>query len=290
LALATTAGGRRLGRADLPVAEDLAARIAVAVDNARSHRARVHLAQTLQRSLLPPALPCIEGIRLAARYHPVRGGGEVGGDFYDVFPLGDGRWGAVIGDVCGSGALAASLTALVRYTVRAEARRGDPPSLVLQNLHRAVLEQDLGERFCTVALAYLQPRAAAVEVTVSCAGHPLPLLSGPEGPIRPVGRPGSAIGLVERAEFSDTSELVIGGQVLAFYTDGVIEARDSEGRLDDRLLEAALARSAGQGLEAVAQAIEGDVLAHYGGVPRDDVAFLLVSPEVSPEHRGRPSG
>ena len=144
---------------DQAFVEDLAGRAAVAIENSRSHQARTEVAQTLQRSLLPPHLPSIAGLELAQRYHSM-GDVEVGGDFFDVFPAGDGRWGVVMGDVCGKGVGAAALTALARYTVRAGAIEGEPAG-VLRLLNRAILDAEVGERFCTLAHAKVEADATA---------------------------------------------------------------------------------------------------------------------------------
>ena len=117
--------GRRFDDDDVLLAEDLARRAAVAVDNARLYSERAQIARTLQDSLLPPQLPTIPGVEVAARYVAAGEGIEVGGDFYDLFDLGTGDWSVVMGDVCGKGADAAALTALARYTLRATADRGD---------------------------------------------------------------------------------------------------------------------------------------------------------------------
>ena len=151
---ADSSSDRDFGDADRAFVEDLAGRAAVAVENSRSHQARTEVAQTLQRSLLPPHLPRIPGLELAQRYHSM-GDVEVGGDFFDVFPSGDGRWGVVMGDVCGKGVAAAALTALSRYTVRAGAIEGDPAA-VLRLLNRAILDAEVGERFCTLAHAKIE--------------------------------------------------------------------------------------------------------------------------------------
>ena len=153
------------------------------------------MVRTLQRSLLPHSLPLLPGLEVAARYHPVGGRSEVGGDFYDVFPLGRGRWGAAIGDVCGKGVMAAQLTALARYTVRTAARSEARPSGVLEVLNRSLLDHETGDRFCTIVQAFIDTAEEPVRVTLSCAGHPLPLLVDAAGEVRPLGRPGTAVGL-----------------------------------------------------------------------------------------------
>src|SRR5213079_3387143 len=95
----------------------------------------------LQRSLLPPDLPRIPGVQLAARYRAAGEGIELGGDFYDCFATGGGDWAVVIGDVCGKGAEAAAITALARYTLRASVLRETNPVRILETLNQAILRQ-----------------------------------------------------------------------------------------------------------------------------------------------------
>src|SRR5215211_2168673 len=152
--------GTVVGREHLSLFEDLARRAALAVDNARLYEERANVARTLQRSLLPPGLPRVPGMELAARYRAAGEGNEVGGDFYDCFPTRDGDWALVIGDVCGKGAEAAAVTALARYTVRASATlHSDRPQVVLEDLNEAIRREVGHSRFCTVLYVALSPRA-----------------------------------------------------------------------------------------------------------------------------------
>ncbi len=279
LSLGSISSGRRYDTGDVPFVEDLAGRAAVAIDNARTHNARSEIAQTLQRSLLPPHLPRIEGLELAQRYHSM-GDVEVGGDFFDVFPAGDGRWGVVMGDVCGKGVGAASLTALARYTVRAGAIDEGQPAKVLRLLNRAILESDVGERFCTLCQAVVEPGQGSVRVTLACAGHPLPYLVAADGTVRPVGRPGSAIGLFEEIELWEVDLVLHPGDAFVLYTDGFIEVRSPEGAFNHDLLADALAQAAGEPAEEMAAAVDRAVLAYQGSQPRDDMALLILKVPV----------
>src|SRR4029453_17307434 len=119
----------------------IAAQSAIAIENARLSQERPRTAQTLQRPLLPPPLPQIAGLELAASYRAAGEGNEVGGDFYDVFRQSDGSWALVVGDVCGKGPQAAAVTALARYTLRAHAVAGLRPSYMLARLNDALLRQ-----------------------------------------------------------------------------------------------------------------------------------------------------
>jgi PAS domain S-box-containing protein len=274
--LAMNGSGRRYGPEDVGFVQDLADRAAAAVVNGRLHEARTTIALTLQHSLLPPVVPVLPGLEVAARYRPVGTDTEVGGDFFDVFAAGGGRWGVVIGDVSGKGIPAASLTALARYTVKTAARWETSPSGVLEVLNKSILDDGPGERFCTVAMGLLRHGTDGVRVSLSCAGQPLPLLLDDSGALRTVGEPGTAVGLIGNPRLVDVTFTLEPGQTLVLFTDGVVEARSPEGRFADGLLEAALAGCAGRSAEVVADTIERSLFEFVGGRPRDDTAVLVL--------------
>ncbi|HEX2700592.1 MAG TPA: SpoIIE family protein phosphatase [Acidimicrobiales bacterium] len=267
---------RRLRPADVSTLEDLAARAATAISNSRSHRARTAIAHTLQHSLLPPDVPILPGLEVAARYRPLGDEVEVGGDFYDVFAAGGGRWGVVIGDVSGKGIPAASLTALARYTVRTAAASESGPSKILDVLNNSILDDGAGERFCTVALALIDHDSSGTRFSLACGGQPLPMLVDSHGDVRPVGQPGTAIGLFADPRLTDVSTTLGPEEVLVLYTDGVVEARAPSGAFADGLLEATLRSCAGRSAEAIADGIENALLDFVGGRPRDDTAILVI--------------
>ena len=240
---------------------------------------RADLARTLQESLLPPRLPEIPGLRVAARY--VAGGTEteVLGDFYDVFPSVRPSWGMVVGDVCGKGVPAAKSTALARYTLRAEAHRHARPSLILATLNQALLDWSTEDpRFLSAIYATVRPTSAGASVQISSAGHPLALLRRASGRVQAVGQPGTLLGLLPDPELHDSRALLRPGDSLIFFTDGVTEARSRIGRElygDDRLhdLVAGLGdMSATQTADAIQQA----VLAFCGGNVSDDTVVLVL--------------
>ena len=276
LALYQGPSQRRFGPRELAWMQDLTARAASALDNARLYRDRASVARTLQRSLLPPANPSIPGLEVAARYHPVDDGNKVGGDFYDLFPLGRESWGVVMGDVSGKGVAAASLTALSRYTVRAAALHLDEPSAVLSTLDRAILDADFEERFCTIVYLSVEEGDGSARLRLCRGGHPPPLLVAADGTIRPVGEDGAAIGLLPEPDLIATDIELGPGDALVLYTDGVLEARSACGVWGEDLLESVLAETAGQGATALADAVASAVLAFSDGAPRDDVAILVL--------------
>lgn len=277
------------GAEDLAFFEDWGQRAATAIENALAHRRLTEEARTLQRSLLPPTLPAIPGLELAARYHPVGDGSEVGGDFYDAFRLSDGRWAVVIGDVCGKGVEAASLTALARHTVRAAAHHQPDPAAVLACLNQAIIDAAVGERFCTMVYALVAGHGAGARLTVAVAGHPLPMVVSPEGRARPCGRPGSAVGLLAEVEVSEQCVELAPGDALVLFTDGVVEARSPEGRFaPPGLLVDALAAAPGADADAMADHLEATVLDYEGGRPRDDMAILVLRVPPGPSRPVRP--
>ncbi len=274
LTLALAPSERRFDRYDRELAEELAQRCATALDNARLYSERTHIAGTLQRSLLPVALPEIPGLETAARFRPIGEGIEVGGDFYDLFASGGSGWTAVMGDVCGKGPEAAAVTALARYTLRAAAMRERLPSRSLRLLNEALLRQRDDQRFCTVAYAYVEAGDGAAEVRVATGGHPLPLLLRADGTVEEVGEPGTLLGILPDPSLSDHTAALASGDALIFYTDGVTDGRD--GALSEAQLHALVGSCAGTSADAIAACVEDAAVAAQDGTPSDDIAVLVL--------------
>ena len=291
LLLATSTSGRDYGEDDLHLAEEVARRAAVALDNARLYEAQREIAQTLQQSLLPPVLPAIGGLEVAARYHSVGAGIEVGGDFYDLFEMSDESWAVVIGDVCGKGPRAAELTALARYTIRAAGVREKSPGLILATLNEAVVRQRGDSRFLTAVCACMQVGEGGARLVVACAGHPPPLILRRDGRVERTALRGPLIGIYGAIDLPDEVVDLAPGDALLLYTDGVTEARGVGGFLDMAGLERELAACAGGDAEHVAGRLERAVLELQGGRPRDDVAIVVVRaagvPAAGPPPGGR---
>jgi len=260
----------------LALFEDLGRRAALALDNARLYEERDQVARTLQRSLLPSALPDIPGVEVAARYVAAGEGNEVGGDFYDCFATGNGDWAMVIGDVCGKGTEAATLTALARYTLRAAAAHTRRPGAILGELNEALLRQRLDYRFCTVLYTSLTPRAGRVDAVVATGGHPLPLVLRANGDVETAGAPGTLLGILDDPEISEQGLALSPGDALVLYTDGVTEATAADRANGSGRLEAFLATCAGEPASSIAAAVEREALGSQGGPPRDDVAVVVV--------------
>jgi integral membrane sensor domain MASE1 len=240
----------------------------------RAERSAGEIAHALQAELLPPALPKIPHMEIAAVYRPGASEQEAGGDFYDVFRIGPSRWAAVIGDACGKGPEAASLTALARHTLRAVARERLQPSRVLGELNRAILDQRSDGRFITVAFAEVTAGERGHGLTLSNGGHPLPLLLRADGSLEEVGAPGTLIGFYPGAQLADTTLTMLPGDVLVLFTDGLIERSGTEGS-SGRWLAAALHASSGAPAAEIAERLRAEGLARGGSVS-DDLAMLVM--------------
>jgi len=268
---------RRFSDDDVLLAEDLARRAAVAFDNARLYQERAQIARTLQESLLPPQLPTIPGVEVAARYLAAGEGIEVGGDFYDLFDAGSGDWSIVMGDVCGKGADAAALTALARYTLRATAEPATKPSEALQTLNDAVLRQRGDGRFITVAYARLHSNGGGrARLTLSTGGHPPPIVLRADGSAEPVGRPGTLLGVVVDPVLTDDTVMLGPGDVLFLYTDGVTEAHAPEHLLEVEDVARIVSGCAGKDAADLVKCVEDEVRSLGPGPPGDDIAMLAL--------------
>ncbi|MGZ3147168.1 PP2C family protein-serine/threonine phosphatase [Lentzea chajnantorensis] len=250
---------------------------------------RERLAATLavlQQTLLPPSLPAVPGVELAGHYHTASPD-QLGGDFYDVFPLTDDTWGFFLGDVCGKGVEAAALTSLSRYTLRAAAHHDpDDPVAVLSALNTALLhDPSVGIRFCTVLYGTLRPaHDGGVTVRLAGGGHPpaFHLSAGDDGGgdrgVRPVELPGAMlVGALSGARFVTTTVDLEPGQALLLYTDGLTEARDADDQLLDT--EGVAAMLAARTGPCTAAAVVADTVAFLAGLPNgtdDDVALLAL--------------
>lgn len=253
-------------------------------DTAERNRATVEdYATVLQRALLPPALPVIPGMSMAAHYHPASSG-QVGGDFYDVFGLGADTWGFFLGDVEGHGAAAAAVTALVRHTLRAAALHHDDPTDGLRELNTALIADPTERRFCTVLFGKLavQPDAAGFQVTLATGGHlPALLLDSASRTIRPVRSSGGMlIGAVSDASFEACELLLTPGQTLLLYTDGVVEARpDGATTFGESALRVFLSERVGMPAGQLVPELAALVNTLQ---PDDDVAFLALTADPTP--------
>ncbi|MGW1893922.1 PP2C family protein-serine/threonine phosphatase [Streptomyces sp. NPDC002004] len=301
LAFPLVAGGRCrgtlvIGQAGLPhmtdavvrLAEDVARRVAQAVVTARHYTRQATISRTLQRRQLPMSLAAIPGVDTAIVYEPCGEGQTVGGDFYDLFPMGDRRWCFLLGDVCGHDLEAMSVTGLARHLVRLLAREGHGVESLLNRLNLAMAEESAeamafrgekeGARFLSLLYGELEPDPAAggARCTIASAGHPPPLRLSADGSVTTAADPQLLLGINEHVEFRANTFTLAPGETLLCVTDGVTERRRGNRQLDDDNGLAELLRGCvGLGAKAVAERVRR--AAHdFSPEPLDDDLAVLV--------------
>ena len=252
-------------------------RVALAVDRARRVEQERHIAETLQRSLLPDQLPRIPGLQVAVRYLPAGAGMEVGGDWFDMFELADGRVVLAMGDVVGRGVRAAALMGKLRTSLEAYAFDGRSPAEVADRLH-ALMERQHRADMATMLYVAIAPDRATAEL--ASAGHLPLLIRAPDGTARLAGRePSPPLGALPFVRFDSSRVEIEPGSTLILFTDGLVEVRGTsiEVRLEElrRAVEAAP-----EDPEVLCDALLVDMLGHEE--PRDDVALLVLSVEPLP--------
>jgi PAS domain S-box-containing protein len=267
---------RRYDAEDLALLEDMASRAALAYDNARLYGERTHIARTLQQSLMPAVLPTVPGCVAAASYQPAGEGNEVGGDFYDLFAA-DADWNLVVGDVCGKGAEAAAVTALIRNSFRALSLVERSPAAILSLVNDVMLRSNLGGRFATAALGRLLPSPPGFTLRLAVAGHPSPVVLSKDGHARAVGRPGDLLGVHRDARFTQADLHLQPGDTAVLFTDGVLDAGAPDSVLAAEDVESLLAQCAGLSTREIVQFVERHTLRASRGAPRDDLAILAVT-------------
>ncbi|MGW2474003.1 SpoIIE family protein phosphatase [Streptomyces sp. NPDC001665] len=261
----------------LELAEDLSRRAALALDNARLYSERTAISQSLQRSLLPPGLPAVPNVEVDVIYRAAGEGNEVGGDFYDVFPIRDGAYGFAIGDVCGTGPEAAAVTGLARHALRLLAREGFAGPAVLERLNAAILDEGPRSRFLTLLYGELWPQEdGSALLKVVCAGHPLPLRLRQDGSVEPAADPQPLLGVMEDLELYEQEFTLEPGDVLLCVTDGVTERREGTRMLGDDGLADVLSHCTGLTAGAVAARILRAVERFAAEPPSDDMAILTM--------------
>jgi sigma-B regulation protein RsbU (phosphoserine phosphatase) len=251
----------------------------------------------LQRSLLPTALPEVPGMETAAYYHtasPFR----LGGDFYDLFPLGGGRFAFFLGDVCGKGPRAAAVTSLIRYTLRAVALHSPDPRVVLAALNTALLDTYTGAdpRYCTAVFGILEPEAGTgtgtAAVRLASGGHPPTLVLRADGRAEYLPTPGGVlVGALETASFAPAGTTLRPGDTLLLYTDGLTEARTGKsedpehtGGEDLYGYEALLSFATGLAPAGPRRTVDAltELLRGFGEGVNDDTALLAIGLPAAP--------
>jgi serine phosphatase RsbU (regulator of sigma subunit) len=236
------------------------------------YRSTEQTARTLQESLLPAQVPDVPSCELAIRFTPAAADDLVGGDFYDVFPVGRDQWAIVVGDVCGKGAGAAAVTAMARWTLRTLAETVLSPADVLRALNDVMCHQAAEQRFITIIYALLEVREAVAHVRIACAGHPPAIAVSPTGEPATVPASGDLLAVWQDIRLHEVELTLQPGASLIFYTDGVTDQGPGVPRSPERAIRKLHGdRSA----DALADALR-DEARRWTDTPRDDVAIVAL--------------
>lgn len=264
----------------------LSARAAVSREAGLRRRAE-NVAASLQRSLIPPSMPRIDGLELVSRYH-VAHPDVVGGDFFDVAPA---DWGTalLVGDACGKGTAAAAAAAMGRWTLRALLSTDPDPAAALRELNRQLLRTRLpllpddpvkgtapaaatDPRYLTAAAVTLRRAWGQTEITVSLGGHPRPLLLRTDGTVQAVGTTGPIIGWFDDADYGRGEAATLApGDALVVYTDGLVEGLAAAEEERSGALTGLLSPLGGCDAEEIAAALDAALPEHR----EDDAAFVV---------------
>jgi PAS domain S-box-containing protein len=266
--------GRAAGQ--LVVLRDITERIEAECQLRELLTERSRIAATLQASLVPGRLPTISMTEVATRYEPAGDGHEVGGDFFDIFPLADSCWGVVLGDVSGKGSEAAAVTALTRYTLRTLANARHSPSRTLHELNTRLLATTVEECHCTLIYAIARPMDTGIHLTLSLAGHHPPLVLRDNGTVEPAGGLGTLLGLLEEAEFVDTPIHLGTGDLICMFTDGLIEARNGNELFGADRVASILQELGSQQTDDMASELVRAARQFHGAALADDLALLII--------------
>jgi serine phosphatase RsbU (regulator of sigma subunit)/PAS domain-containing protein len=284
LTLAGRAGQGRFGMADAGLVEELGEQLALAIRADRLFRRRSEVADALQASLLPRQLRQIPGTEVAAAHVPASNEREVGGDFYDVYPAGEG-WGTAIGDVCGKGEDAAAVTAAARHAIRAFAHSDPDPAAVLRSANGVMLAEEFGGRFVTALVGHVRWRRRRLHVVLGSAGHPGPVLVRSDGRTQRLQGGGLPLGIFPDAMPAIQEVILEPGDVLFLYTDGLTGAcGPNMVYFEDRLTDE-LAALAGQPCTTLVTLVRELALEFCRGELRDDMTMLAVRAGEPPAAR-----
>ena len=295
LVLPVSFAGRTLGTLSLyfaqrrPFTEDevslfrsIAGQLGIALDNARLYQREHRIADTLQQSLLADPTT-IDGLEVGRVYRSATEHVRVGGDFYDVYELPNGRVGVSIGDVSGKGLAAAALTALVRNTLRAYALEDLAPDEVMSRSNEVLRHFSDSEMFATAVYGTLDLAGGVFEYCNG--GHPAPYVLSREGSVTSLDTSGPMLGAFGGLTYRTRQVTLAEEDVLVFYTDGVIEARRDGSFFGEERLVKLLGTLAGHSAERIAGAVAEAAWEFGGGMLRDDVAVLAIGAPRTPAPR-----
>ena len=268
-------GDRAFSPADIRLAEELAKRAVIAIENSRLFTDRARIARTLQEGLLPPTLEAPPGWETAVLFRAAGTANEVGGDFYDTIQLGD-AWLSFVGDVAGKGARAAALTARARYTMISVAQLTGSAEQAVDRVNDAFLSMP-GSPLCTLATVRMPGMEPGGRVEVLSAGHPLPYRITGDGAVTPLGTTGPLLGFVPSPGWPRATAEVEPGECVVLFSDGVLDTMSDDRRhFGEQGLIEVLASSPVIDAAELVERLDRALLEFQGQEQRDDVAVLVL--------------
>lgn len=266
---------------------DLCRLVSLNLHTAMLYARQATTSRVLQRSLLPMRVAPVPGLESAVVYEPAEEGADVGGDFYDLFTVGD-HWCFALGDVCGSGPEAAAVTGLARHAVRLLAKEHYTVADILDRLNNALLEEGDEGRFLSLLYGELTPLPQGGALcTIASAGHPPPLRLRPDGEVSAMATPQLLLGIEAGARFHVETFELAPEEVLLCVTDGVTERRNGDRLLDDDDgLAALLSGCTGLSAHGVAERVRHAVETFAPEPSQDDVALLVIRAAALPRDAG----
>lgn len=264
----------RFGDDEMAFARRLGTLMSLAFENARLYETQREIAETLQKALLtvPQNLP---GIDFGYLYRSASASAAVGGDFYDFFDLDGGRVGVLLGDVSGKGVQAATLTALVKNTIRTLAYENDSPAAIIKKANAVIFKATPLSSFATIIFCILD--TASGRLAYCNAGHTRGIIKTTEGTIALLEVSSPLAGAFEDVEFKDGETTLETDDILILYTDGVTEARHDGELLGEEWLVEFIARMGSTPPKKLPEAIFDEVLRYTGGKLSDDVAIVAMA-------------
>ncbi|MCL5774435.1 MAG: SpoIIE family protein phosphatase [Firmicutes bacterium] len=263
-------------KVQIDFATKLMASLSMAIEKARRYERERNIAETLQDALLKPSQK-IKGINFGCLYHSAAETSRVGGDFYDLFELENGKIGIVVGDVAGKGLEAAKLASVVKNTIKAYSYYEDSPAVIISKTNEFVIRESASMAFVTVFFGIMDSKSGII--TYCNAGHPQPLLRKNTSEIAPMKSISPPIGIFAGQKYVNEEQIFSKGDMLIIYTDGVTEARRDKKLFGEERLIKFIKELKDPSAKELSQLIFNEIMIYTGGKLSDDVMLLTVSLE-----------
>lgn len=266
---------RKFSDYDMVLLESIGGQAAVAVDNINLFEEQHYISEVLQRGFLPEKLPKLIQTDIGIFYASATEAAVVGGDFYDALQLPDGRVTLFIGDVSGKGIEATADVAMVRYTIRTLSFQDPDPSKVLTRANAIISNQLSSGHFITLVHGSYDMKSG--QLLLGVAGHPYPLLfSAADGKVKPIADNGPALALISDYEYGKVGVDLLPGDVLALYTDGIVELRRKKEFFGIERLGGLIEKYSRLEAQEIADRIMNDAREFADGRLTDDIVLMII--------------